>query len=139
MGECGSSVRVTALGSFKKSFKRCSTSDRFLHFSGYFASSGDITRPSWKTSSSGKLFCSKLRTRNVEETAPNCRVMAAITCPRKPSSSGTEASPSNILGELGSLSPVHVGEPNRRAAADRDMEKFESYFCIAKRRLKCTR
>src|ERR1700731_2068960 len=74
---CSSSVRVKAEW-HRKSGSNCST-DTDCQRSGYFASSGVMTRPSWKTNSSGIVFCSKLRTRNVEETAPNCRVIAAIT------------------------------------------------------------
>src|SRR4029077_11101837 len=93
-GECGSRIRTTVVGWSRKVVARCLTIDRDRQVAGNFASSGVMTRPFWKTSSTGNVFCSKLRTRNKEETAPNCRVMAAITCPRKSSSSGTEASAS---------------------------------------------
>jgi hypothetical protein len=45
--------------------------------------------------------CSQLRTHNVEATAPNCWVIAAITCPRKSSNSRTEASGSETSPKRG--------------------------------------
>src|ERR1700732_2605396 len=60
---CSSLVRVKPEW-HRKSGSNCSN-DTDCQRSGYFASPGVMTRPSWKTNSSGRVFCSKLRTRNV--------------------------------------------------------------------------